>query len=176
MAVKRQSNTIKPIYQFFSDKLQNINLNDISYISEALFSLQFIRLTVTSVDQAYELFERVNARGADLEVSDLLKNKLFANVRDQDDRDVVQLWDEITLNADDNLIRMLKYFYVSREGYITRSKLYTKIKDRFGDDYERLILDLEHFSNFYNTYQKYECFLKLSRIKVTDQFQASYPC
>ena len=54
-------------------------------IVDVLRATEFIRIVVTEEDHAYDLFERVNARGTSLEVSDLLKNHLHSNKADVSD-------------------------------------------------------------------------------------------
>ena len=149
-------------------KFENTNLQDIPHIIKAILNIDFIILKVDKVSDAYDLFERVNARGADLEVSDLLKNKLFSRVQSSDDKDVLTIWNRIRENADGNLVRMLKYFYVSQEGYVTRSQLYKNLKTKFGSDYERLILELDEFSEYYGMFQKYSTHAEVESIVLND--------
>jgi uncharacterized protein with ParB-like and HNH nuclease domain len=155
--IKRQKNLLKPIFDYFYDQISSIPIEDLEHVMSTLHNIEFIKIEVDSVPQAYELFERVNARGADLDVSDLLKNQLFANIDDAN-RDIVEEWDEITENSNNNLIRMLKYFYVSRRGYITRSKLYKELKAYAQNDYQKLMIELIDFSEFYKNYHNYSTF------------------
>jgi len=78
-AVKRQSNKIKPIYDFFSKKIGDLlsNENDYAILNRTILDLTFIKITLTDFQEAYLFFERTNSRGKNLEVADLLKAHLF---------------------------------------------------------------------------------------------------
>ncbi len=83
----------------------------------------------------------------DLEVADLLKNYLFA----QRVESIEERWKEILANSDGTILRMLKYFYVSRLGYILKPQLYRKLKEYGGSvGAEVLTTYLAEFSRFYS--------------------------
>ena len=92
------------------------------------------------------IFERTNARGQDLEISDLLKNYLFA----EKVHGIEDSWQLIVDNSSGTILRMLKYFYVSKKGYILKPKLYKELKD-YGKEVkpQQLTQALAEFSQFY---------------------------
>jgi uncharacterized protein with ParB-like and HNH nuclease domain len=162
-AVKRQSNKIKPIYDFFSKKIGDLlsNENDYAILNRTILDLTFIKITLTDFQEAYLFFERTNSRGKNLEVADLLKAHLFSSHPNSED--VVDYWDDIVETAGGNLTRMLKYFYISERGHITTSKLFKGLKDLYVTDKEgkeeaaeTLLLNLDDFSRFFEAITKIE--------------------
>jgi hypothetical protein len=149
-SLKQQVRKVKPIYEFFFKNLQQFDLPQISQILETLYSAYFVRIDITSDDEAFKIFERNNARGVDLEASDLLKNYFFQTMGSS----VSENWDRIISNADKSFPRMLKYFYVSHKGYIKKSDLYRKLKSEFSS--KNLLDDLHYYSTFYQAIRNTE--------------------
>ena len=60
------------------------------------------------------LFETVNARGKELETSDLLKNNFFKKANDSEWNTVEKDWDIIVENSEKSggISRLLKHFYI----------------------------------------------------------------
>jgi uncharacterized protein with ParB-like and HNH nuclease domain len=140
--VKQQVRKVKPIYDFFSEKLSELDQPEISKLLSVLYDAYFVRIDINSDEEAFKIFERNNARGVDLEASDLLKNYLFQNLGS----DISDVWDKIIDNAGGSFPRMLKYFYVSRKGYIRKSDLYRELK-KFEPN--QLLIELQEFSDFF---------------------------
>lgn len=93
------------------------------------------------------IFERTNARGLDLEISDLLKNFLFTKKVDG----IEDLWSNIVENSGGTLLRMLKYFYVSNKGYVLKPELYKKLKEYSTYvEPQNFTEELERFSKFFS--------------------------
>ena len=114
---------------------------------QALLHINIIRIEINENEEAFALFERTNARGKALEVSDLLKNHIFMKKSDEDSEKIEDAWEIITQNSKNQIIRMLKYFYVSKNGYTTKSKLY-RIKKLGESNIDKLLYDIKEFSNF----------------------------
>lgn len=120
---------------------------------KAILHIKIIRIEINDMEEAFTLFARTNARSKDLEVSDLLKNHLFMNWNPKSNLVLEEEWEEISLNSQNQLIRMLKYFYVSRNGYITKSKLYKGFKDLSKDkNVEKLLINIKNFSEFFDVF------------------------
>jgi hypothetical protein len=145
-SVRRQVNKIKPIYNYFVAKLKDFDQPTLSKFLSSVYSSYVVRIDIPNQMEAFSIFERTNARGVELEVSDLLKNFLFkSGVSGLEDR-----WEQIVQNSDHTLLRMLKYFYVSREGYVAKSDLYKKLKSHSDlTSPDSLVRELEDFSDFY---------------------------
>jgi uncharacterized protein with ParB-like and HNH nuclease domain len=142
--VKRQINRISPVFDFFLKKVENLNLDDLTKIIEALLKTVVLRIDINNELEAFKIFERTNARGVNLEATDLLKNYLFSSLGSSIEDD----WQTIIENTDNAFSRMLKYFYVSRQGPILKSQLYRKLKS-LNDNKVDLLRDILRFSEFY---------------------------
>lgn len=143
---KKQVNRIKPIFQFFATQISGFDSNELSQFLRSIYNSYVFQMVVENDEEALSIFERTNARGLDLEVGDLLKNYLFSqHVQSIDDK-----WKEIVGNSDGTILRMLKYFYVSKQGYISKPNLYRELKSYAKNvGSETLTSELVEFSRFY---------------------------
>lgn len=140
------------MYDLFKGWVKDYKKDELSKLLDSIYKTRLIRIDIDGDEEAFNIFERTNARGMDLEVSDLLKNYLYQqNVPNLNDK-----WEEIANNADGTIIKMLKYFYVSKNGYVNKSDLYPRIKDLCKDvgGAENLVEELRQFSVFYNIARK----------------------
>lgn len=133
--------------------IKKINPVKIEHLIQALKSIMFITMTVNKREEAYELFERTNARGKELDVADLLKNHLFTKkvtLEDQsgEERDLFDVWDEIIDNCDEKILRLLKYFHSTQGGYTTNKRLYRKLKVVSEPDPKQFLEKLCKYSEF----------------------------
>ena len=161
-SVRKQSNKLKPIYQYFFEQISHLlsqDKNEYTLLNKTINQLTFINITLDDFRSAYLFFERTNSRGKNLEVADLLKAHLFAN----HETDIVEMWDRIATNSNQNFTRMLKYFYISHKGHITASKLFNGLKSLYSDKQnnqnfsaEDLLINLDDFSKFFNAINKIE--------------------
>ncbi len=144
--VKRKVNKVKPIYDSFLKQVTEFNAADLSKFLGAIYNSYVARIEVESEVEALSIFERTNARGLDLEISDLLKNFLFTKKVE----DIEELWGQILENSGGTILRMLKYFYVSKKGYVLKPQLYKKLKG-YGAEVgpQHLTQQLADFSKFY---------------------------
>lgn len=145
--VKRQSNRIKPIYNYFWNKIKAFDQPALSKLLTTLYNSYIIRIDIEDEMEAFKIFERTNVRGIDLEASDLLKNFLFSTLGES----VEEAWYRITDLSGGTMLKMLKYFYVSKKGKASKAKLYKKIKS-YGKEVspQKLLEELEDFALFYN--------------------------
>lgn len=145
--VKRQVNRIKPIYDFFYTEINNLDQPKLSKFLKAIYEAYVVRIDIEDELEAFSIFERTNARGVDLEVSDLLKNYLFSERVEG----LEEIWPQIIESSDGTLLRMLKYFYVAKKGYVTKSELYKKLR-LYGTNIgpSQLVKEVDDFSRFYS--------------------------
>ena len=150
--VKRQVSRLKPLYRSIFDQIKHFNTEKLREFITALYDSYVVVLEVDDDQDVYNVFERTNARGLDLNIGDLLKNMIFS----QKNNDLNERWDIIVENSTGTLQRMLKYFYISRRGHITSSQLYKNIKNYSHEldnnpraSVEKFVLELEEFSLFY---------------------------
>lgn len=145
--VKRQSNKIKPIYNYFWQKIEFYDQPKLSNLLDTIYNSYIVRIDISDEIEAFKIFERTNARGIELEASDLLKNYLFSNLG----ASIEDAWYRITELSDGTILKMLKYFYVSKRGRVTKSELYKKLKVYGKESPQNLLEELEAFANFYNS-------------------------
>jgi hypothetical protein len=146
-SVNKQTNRLEPIYKYFREALTEFNSPEkLSKFLDTIYEAYGFRVEVATPEEALSIFERTNARGQDLEISDLLKNHLFSKKVP----DIDSSWQSIVNNSGGTLLRMLKYFYVSKRGYILKSKMYGELK-KLGDTLtpQKLTVALDDFSRFY---------------------------
>lgn len=157
VAIRRQVSRIKPIYEFCLSQIAAYSVADApkfkKLINQVIEHTFVIRIDIEERAEAFEIFERTNARGKGLEVSDLLKNFLFSKEKHYADQQIADVWDELVERFGDNLLRALKYFWVSRKGAVTSRDLYRKLRYYSGEiGVGKLIDELRDFSKFYQAY------------------------
>lgn len=92
--------------------------------------VQVLVAVASDLPEAYVIFETLNDRGADLTTADLLKNYLFSAARDHF-RYVEDRWIALEANLDkpEDLVKFIRYEYVSRHGAVSTRKLYRAIQE-----------------------------------------------
>lgn len=150
-SVKRQANRLRPIFDFFRKETSGYSQEQLSGFLGAIYNAFVIRIDIQDEEDALSIFERTNARGMELEISDLLKNYLFskkiAGVEDS--------WEQIVSNSRGTILRMLKYFYVSKRGYVLKPQLYKKLKGYSAEiGAKALTEELVRFSSFYSMFKE----------------------
>ncbi len=148
--VKLQSRKLRPLYEYMKKELEVFSNEELSRFLKAVYASYVIQIDIQSELEAFNIFERMNARGQSLTAADLVKNYLYQNLTSTQDIDIESQWDDITRNAGDTLQRMLKYFWVSRNGHVLGSELYKKVK-QYGQDQgaQALTRELFDFSEYY---------------------------
>lgn len=157
IAIRRQVSRVKPIYDFCRSQIAAYCAGDTpkfkKFVNHVVEHTFIIRIDIEDRAEAFEIFERTNARGKGLEVSDLLKNFLFSKEGHYADQQISDVWDELVERFGDNLLRALKYFWVSRKGAVTSRDLYRKLRYYAGETgVAKLIDELRDFSKFYQAY------------------------
>lgn len=92
--------------------------------------VQILVAVATGIQEAYVIFETLNDRGADLTTADLLKNYLFSaagSYLSTVEHKWVQL--ESAFDKPDDLVRLIRYEFISRNGSVRTSKLYRAIQE-----------------------------------------------
>lgn len=146
--MKRQVNRLRPIYEFFAESISQYGADDLADVLKRLYESTFVKIDIEEPQDAFDIFERTNARGMELNAADLLKNYLFAN---EASSEVFEDWDEIVTNSAGNIMRMIKYYYVSENGLIQKKRLFKALK-RYGEIIgpDKLLTQLKHFSYYYS--------------------------
>jgi uncharacterized protein with ParB-like and HNH nuclease domain len=147
---RREVNKIKPIYNFFYEKISSYGADDIKNTLSSLYSSVFVSIQIQNTEEAFEIFERTNARGMDLNAADLLKNFLFSQFEMED---VEERWSNVVDGASSGgILRMIKYFYVSKKGYVGKKELFSKLK-KYGAmeiGVNKFLDEIERFSSLYS--------------------------
>lgn len=171
---KRQANKIRPIYEFFLEKISKMDKDELADILKKLYESTFIKIEVEDTKEAFDIFERTNARGMELNAADLLKNYLFANSASEN---LMEDWDVIVDNSAGNILRLIKYYYVSNFGLIQKSDLFKEIK-RHGESIgpEQLLTKLKDFAYYYNliTTGNFENIIEWATETENDYFRNEY--
>ncbi len=155
-----QNRKIKPVYEhaysWVEEYCSNGKVTELQrldrfkkLLGQIYSNTYIISIEVENKEDAFEIFERTNARGRNLEIGDLLKNYLFSKEKELDDS-VESSWEILLNNSDNSLPRMLKYFYVSRRGYTPNRELYRSIRFYSQDhSISTFAEELKVFSYFY---------------------------
>ncbi len=166
-------------YTFFLNKLKKENLkgefpywsqlfsnNEYIYTvllesirDQILLYLKVIYITVSSEDDAYMIFETLNARGKGLTSVDLIKNDLFKVLNNTHPDDSAKTnWKKIQFNLMSrqikiNLETFFRHFWLSKYNFITESKIYRSFKiesSKRDFDHSDFLKDLVFESKLYN--------------------------
>ena len=154
---------IRENYEFLMNKIEEeiIDMDTsekIKYIDELkrkIFDFKIILIQTKSNEDAYSIFETVNARGADLTSADLLKNYIFGQLSKQDGEEdyAKEKWSEIVNNMESvkgklTVSKLIRYFWLSKYGFTTEKKLYREIKKEI-KDYNKLLEEIHMASSYY---------------------------
>lgn len=159
---KRAHVNMQNAYKFFFDRVSEI-LNQKAEIEEKISALDIIfntfaqRFSVlymeaTQLEEAYIIFETLNARGKDLEASDLLKNYLFGKVKN-DVETAQKNWTAMIDNLDgSDPTRYIRSYWNSAHGLTSEKGLYRNISQRIKTpkSAKELLSSLEAYSVIYH--------------------------
>ncbi len=146
VGIKRQKIKIKQIYDEIFDFIKEYDISTLRKFVKALKEAYVILLQFDDQNDVYDIFERTNARGMDLNISDLLKNFIFS----QWVENYESFREEIYNNSEWTLPRLLKYFWISRKGYVITKDLYRNLKIYCNEiGIENFVKELVYFSKYY---------------------------
>jgi len=97
---------------------------------EVLRFLKVIYITVNDEDEAYTIFETLNARGLNLSYVDLIKNKLFKKLSDtHPDDDAKTKWNNIrkilsSRSGVGTMETFIRHWWVSKYSYVSSDNVY----------------------------------------------------
>jgi hypothetical protein len=95
-------------------------------------NVQVLVAVASDLPEAYVIFETLNDRGADLTTADLLKNYLFSEAKKSEFTYVQHGWNGLETglgNKSDELVKFVRFDFISRNGTITTRKLYRALQD-----------------------------------------------
>ncbi|MFM9277337.1 DUF262 domain-containing protein [Paenibacillus jiagnxiensis] len=161
-------------YNYFKDKLTEGNLikeitrkfkiDHLDYIEilktlrNQVLSFKTIYITVKDEDDAYLIFETLNAKGKDLESIDLIKNLIFKNVRTTAAGDFAkETWKDTRniLYSKENKISMpqfYRHYWLSKFSFTREAGLYDDFKKRVPNNvesYKKFLKELNSAAKMY---------------------------
>src|SRR5690606_3346971 len=128
--------------------------------NQVLNYLKVIYITVTDEEDAYTIFETLNARGMSLSAVDLIKNLIFKDLKTPHTDDYAKNeWKKIRTNLEVgetniNIDTFFRHFWLSKYGFTSEGRIYKAFKD-FKDDEEiestSFLTELVENSNYYSS-------------------------
>jgi uncharacterized protein with ParB-like and HNH nuclease domain len=103
------------------------------------------------MNEAFVIFETLNARGKDLETADLLKNHIFRNAGVNLETVKIK-WQNMYINLGKiDATRFIRHYYNSCNSFIREKDLYKRIRERVNSPLtaRSLATELEIFSKYY---------------------------
>ncbi len=141
---------IEPVYSFFFEKVKDLDTQELADLLDALEKIFVTKIEITDPTEAFDIFERTNARGVKLAQSDLVKNLLFQKTEESFHDEVESKWTEIAGNSLEKLSQMLKYYVVTTNGKTLKKEIFPILSARVKSvSPHTLIQELLHFSFFY---------------------------
>lgn len=96
---------------------------------------QFLVVETDDINQAYEIFETLNARGKELETADLLKNHLLMNAKTKYKEMIQENWDtvcnELAIFKMNEVTRYIRYYWNSRFEFARERDLFRKLRKEY---------------------------------------------
>lgn len=160
-------------YSFFEKKLSEKNIlhelekrysgisNNINYVDalkifrDQILHCKVIYVTVKSFDDAYAIFEVLNAKGKDLTPIDIIKNSLFSILDETEPVDSAEIsWKKIRDNTTGkcDIQVFYRHYWLSKYGYTTAKKLVKEFNEKVDKnqiEYSKFLNDLVEASYDY---------------------------
>ncbi|WP_298146739.1 DUF262 domain-containing HNH endonuclease family protein [Flavobacterium sp.] len=160
---KLKLENLKKDIKFWNDIPGSIDQKQLAILEavrdEILLNLKVIYITVANEDDAYMIFETLNARGKNLSSVDLIKNDLFKVLNSTHPDDTAKRnWKQIQLNLSSratkiNFETFFRHFWLSKYNFVTESKIYKNFKIESNKDsfnHYDFIVDLGKEADIYN--------------------------
>lgn len=151
-------NKIKEAYAFFAKKLVDItNKEGLERVFNTVIGkLLFVSIVLASDDNAYLIFEGLNAKGLPLTQADLIRNYLLMRVhRKRQDALFSNNWMPMQIALESNLTEFIRHFLMRNSSFIKQNEIYVTLKAGTEDHAEKeTIAYLETLKKFSGYYQK----------------------
>ena len=108
----------------------------VALVNQLEEQVQVLVAVASDLPEAYVIFETLNDRGADLTTADLLKNYLFSEAKKSEFSYVQHGWNELETNLGkpEDLVKFVRYDFMSRRGVVTTRKLYRELQSYLQDE------------------------------------------
>lgn len=123
------------------------------FYNSFILGFKVMYVETSSLEEAFIIFESLNARGKGLETSDLLKNHLFKSSKSHIDS-VKSKWEKILDNiGSSEATKFIRYYWNSIEQFTRTQNLYRKMKGKINTEGQviKVISDLDNLSDLYTT-------------------------
>jgi len=158
----RAQKRMKEAYLLLDEKLRD-EINGVSpqdqfiilkeFFTSFISKFKVMYVETSSLEEAFIIFESLNARGKGLETSDLLKNHLFKTSKSQIDS-VKNKWEKIADNiGTSEATKFIRYYWNSNETFTRTQNLFRRMKMKINTEGQviALISNLENLSDVYTT-------------------------
>lgn len=146
---------IKKRYRIDDNRLDYIEL--LKLFRDQILHCKVIYVTVKSFDDAYAIFEVLNAKGKDLSPIDIIKNSLFSILNETEPVDFAEeSWKKIkrkTVGKCD-IQTFYRHYWLSKYGYSTAKKLVKEFNDKIGKNQSEYTIFLKELVEASEDYYK----------------------
>lgn len=149
------SKVIEDLSDYPSDNDKYARLT--SLLDSFVHGFQLLTLMTDDINEAFVIFETLNARGKDLETADLLKNFFFmkSNGSVANINQIKEHWSDMTntLEKKGDTTKLIRYYWNSTRKYIHDKQLYKEISHTVTTYVEclQMVKDLELVAELYNS-------------------------
>jgi uncharacterized protein with ParB-like and HNH nuclease domain len=146
---------IQDAYSFFSRKLVNASKDELDKLFNTVVSkLLFVSVVLAGDDNAYLIFEGLNAKGLPLTQADLIRNYLLMRIhRNRQDRVYNTTWLPMQNALGADLTEYIRHFLMRNSSFIKQSEVYANLKavtENFTEEDTIGYLETLHrFSSYY---------------------------
>ncbi|KFX55320.1 DUF262 domain-containing protein [Clostridium botulinum] len=153
-----KNNLDREQYKFFGSYNKLNTLDMIKLIRSQVLAFKTIFITVESLNEAYIIFETLNAKGKNLESIDLVKNRVFKVLSKEHPTDFAKdKWKKMKGNLYSrtikiNLSTFYRHYWISRYPLVTNQKLYEEFIKKINKneiEYKKFMNELEEMSEIY---------------------------
>lgn len=129
-----EKNVLQELEKRYSGISENIKYVDaLKIFRDQILHCKVIYVTVKSFDDAYAIFEVLNAKGKDLTPIDIIKNSLFSILDETEPIDSAEIsWKKIRANMTGkcDIQTFYRHYWLSKYGYATAKKLVKEFNEK----------------------------------------------
>ena len=127
-----QSNFIRELNQKFAS-IEMLYIDALRLFRDQILNCKVIYVTVKSLNDAYTIFEVLNAKGKDLTPVDIIKNSLFSILNQEEPIDLAfEKWTNIKNKVQDgqgdDMLTFYRHFWLSKYSFLTNRRLVKEFK------------------------------------------------
>lgn len=126
-------------------------------IKDRLLTAELIEVTVTSEDDAYDLFETLNSRSVSLSEVNMIKNRVFMTLSNSEPEEILESrWAQLETNAGgekrspEDIQKFINYFWWSRYQKIPPRQIFRKLRN---EDLNYMLAEFEKDSLIYRKFR-----------------------